>query len=207
MRVIRPRWGVDIVLSLRRPDGNSNGNIRLIHALSRFRETPSRLAIELRPEGYVSLGTELALAVRQATEAILEVAAVGEGAALTGNELFALAKVKRTSGQEALNDPLRDGRLKRAGCGKRGAAFRYFVTEEIHSAGTSPYRAAESFSGSAGVPVGAPDERRQWGEVLAARLVGGEKQTRQASGTAKTSLDAIQRGPLELWLDTRRPPA
>ena len=134
---------VDIVLSLRKPDGNSNGNIRLIHALSRFRETTSRLAIELRPEGYVSLGTESALAVRQATEAILEVAPVGEGAALTGNELFALAKVKRTSGQEALNDLLRDGQLKRAGCGKKGDAFRYFVTEEIDSAGTSSYRAAE----------------------------------------------------------------
>ena len=49
--------------------------------------------------------------------------------------------------------------------------------------------------------------RRPGGQVLAAGLVGGGKQTRQASGTAKTSLDAIQRGSLELWLDTRRLPA
>ena len=41
----------------------------------------------------------------------------------------------------------------------------------------------------------------------AAGLVGGGKQTRQARGMVKTSLDAIQRGSLELWLDTRRRPA
>ena len=156
---------VDIVLSLRKPDGNSNGNIRLIHALSRFTETPSRLAIELGPEGYISLGTEAALAVREAAGAILEVAPVGEGAALTEKELLAMARVKRTTGQQAMDELLREGRLNKSGCGKKGDAFRYFVTEEIHSAGTSSYRAAESFPGAAGVPGGAHDDRREWGEV------------------------------------------
>ncbi len=74
---------------------------------------------------------------------------------------------------------------------------------------------AEDDRGAASAGWLANQERRrierskviQWREVLAAKLVGGEKQTRQARGTAKTSLDAIQRGPLELWLDTRSPPA
>ena len=130
-----------------------------------FRETTSRLVIELRPNGYISLGTESALAVREAAGAILEVAPVGEGSAVAEKELLHMTTVKRTTGKQAMDELLKEGQLNKSGSGKKGDAFRYFVTEEIHSAGTSSSRAAESFSGSAEVPVGSPDDRREWGEV------------------------------------------
>ena len=46
-------------------------------------------------------------------------------------------------------------------------------------------------------------EVNQSGEVLAARLVGGEKQTRKASGRAKTSLDASQKGLWRFVIDSK----
>ena len=49
-------------------------------------------------------------------------------------------------------------------------------------------------------------EVNQSGEVLAARLVGGEKQTRQASGRAKTSLDASQKGLWRFVIDSQERP-
>jgi Bifunctional DNA primase/polymerase, N-terminal/AAA domain/Primase C terminal 1 (PriCT-1) len=47
---------VDIVLSLRRPEGNQKRNVRLLQALSRFDETPAEQLIELTDDGYRSLG-------------------------------------------------------------------------------------------------------------------------------------------------------
>ena len=43
-------------------------------------------------------------------------------------------------------------------------------------------------------------------EVLAARLVGGEKQTRQAIGRAKTSPDASQKGLWRFVIDSKERP-
>ena len=39
---------VDLVLNLRRPDGNTRGTLRVLKALSRFDETPPELVVELR---------------------------------------------------------------------------------------------------------------------------------------------------------------
>ena len=44
------------------------------------------------------------------------------------------------------------------------------------------------------------------GDVLAARLVGGEKQIRQASGMTKTSLDASQKGLWPFVIDSKERP-
>ena len=62
----------DIIVSIRRAEGNSRPTIRELHALSRFDETPDVLVIELTHEGYVSLGTKAAVAEAEAREAILE---------------------------------------------------------------------------------------------------------------------------------------
>lgn len=47
---------VDIVLSLRKPEGNAAKNRRLLQSLSRFSETPNDLLIELTENGYVAFG-------------------------------------------------------------------------------------------------------------------------------------------------------
>ena len=54
---------VDIILALRRGEGNSRPTIRALHGLSRFDETPATLMIELTDSGYVALGSQTAVAV------------------------------------------------------------------------------------------------------------------------------------------------
>jgi AAA domain-containing protein len=45
---------VDIILSIRRAEGNVRPTVRVIESLSRFEETPDKLVIELTPEGHSS---------------------------------------------------------------------------------------------------------------------------------------------------------
>ena len=54
---------VDIILSIRRADGNVRPTVRVIESLSRFEETPDKLVIELTPDGYRSLGDATAFAL------------------------------------------------------------------------------------------------------------------------------------------------
>lgn len=128
---------VDIVLSLRRAEGASRPTIRHLHALSRFDETPDLLVIELTPDGYVSLGTETAVAEAEARERVLRAAPTNEADALKEDDLLAAADVKRTVGRDAIAYHLAAGRLRRVGAGKRGDAFRYWRPSENYSDGTT----------------------------------------------------------------------
>jgi len=62
---------VDIVISIRRGAGQGEPMVRVLHALSRFSETPESLVIDLAEHGYVALGTEGTLAVLEAERAII----------------------------------------------------------------------------------------------------------------------------------------
>ena len=68
---------VDVVLSIRRPEGSSTENVRVIHALSRFDETPSKLVIELVEGEYRALGSVAAVAKSRAVEALYSAAPWG----------------------------------------------------------------------------------------------------------------------------------
>jgi hypothetical protein len=60
---------VDIVLQLARPEGNAPPTQRVLSTLSRFRDTPDRLVIDLQGQEYVSLGDvrqAVSLGIRQA---------------------------------------------------------------------------------------------------------------------------------------------
>jgi DnaB-like helicase N terminal domain/AAA domain len=120
---------VDIVISLRRPGGNSPKNRRLMQSLSRFHETPADLLIELTDEGYTALGEPGETAVKDAKDAILAVAPQTETEALALKELVSAAKVSRQTAQRALDELVREGMLGRVGKGKRGDPFRYFRPE------------------------------------------------------------------------------
>jgi len=66
---------VDIIVSIRRVEGNIRPTIRELHALSRFDETPDVLVVELtEDDGYRALGDKAAVAESEAREAILEAA-------------------------------------------------------------------------------------------------------------------------------------
>jgi len=121
----------DIVLSLRRPEGQAEPNIRVLHGLSRFSDTPDSFVLKLTPDGYEALGDETALAIEAAKSRLLDLAPVSAENALTSDELLHRAQVKRTSGQAAIGALRETGRLARLGDGKRGSPYRYWAPQSF----------------------------------------------------------------------------
>ena len=132
---------VDVVLSLRRGEGNSRPSIRVLRALSRFSETPDTLIIELDGDAYRALGDESAVALHDAREAILQTVPSSSDQAMPLDALLDGAKVmKRTVAQEAIQRLINEGELRRVGAGKKGDPFRYCLAN--HAAGTGEVPAA-----------------------------------------------------------------
>jgi hypothetical protein len=132
---------VDIILSIRRANGNVRPTVRVIESLSRFEETPDKLVIELTPDGYRSLGDATAFAEQEARQAILEVLPTKVEHALTSADLFDKLKeqdVKRTSAQTALEALIGEGEVVRTGAGKRGDPYRHYRPEKNSAETTSP---------------------------------------------------------------------
>ena len=121
---------VDIVLSLRRPEGHSRKTVRVLQALSRFSDTPPELLIELTPQGYVSLGEPNDAALKDTRDSIMATAPKTEAEAATQKELTEAAEApsRRTAGR-AIEELYREGMLRRIGKGKKGDPFRYFLSE------------------------------------------------------------------------------
>jgi hypothetical protein len=120
---------VDIVLSLRKPEGNSAKNRRLLQSLSRFSETPNDLLIELTDDGYAVLGERRETALKDAKDAIFKIAPRIEVEAAGIDELAKSADLTRPTAQRAIDELVRDGQLSRIGKGKKGNPFRYFIPE------------------------------------------------------------------------------
>jgi hypothetical protein len=121
---------VDVVISLRKPEGHSRKTVRLLQALSRFSETPAELLIELTHDGYVSLGEPHDAALKEAKDAIFKTAPAAELEALDLKELVATADVPRATAQRAVEELVKQGMLSRIGKGKKGDPFRYFLPEK-----------------------------------------------------------------------------
>jgi hypothetical protein len=128
---------VDIMLSIRRGEGNSRSTVRVIRALSRFDETPDKLVVELRPGGYLALGRSRAVAAEEAKATILSAAPLEESRALTLKGFMSATGVAKTTADRAILTLLSMGRLARTGKGKRGNPYRYWAPG-IHSAQTAP---------------------------------------------------------------------
>lgn len=79
---------VDVILSIRRGEGNTRPTVRIIESLSRFDETPSKLVIELTDDGYRSLGDATAFAEKEAVSAILELLPSKEENAMTSADVL-----------------------------------------------------------------------------------------------------------------------
>jgi hypothetical protein len=122
---------VDIVLSLRKPEGNGPKTRRLLQSLSRFSETPSHLLIELREDGYVALGEPGETAVKDAKNAIFRIVPETEADAVDLKDLMDNAKISRQTAQRAIDELIRAGVLNRIGKGKKGKAFRYFMRKIV----------------------------------------------------------------------------
>ncbi len=118
---------VDLVMSLRRCEGNVRPTIREIHAVGRFHETPNKLAVELTNEGYKALGSDAAVAKQEAEEAIKKVLPRVASEALTLEEIRDQTKVGRTTAQKAIEDMLSSNVIKSKGKGVKGDPIRYWL--------------------------------------------------------------------------------
>jgi hypothetical protein len=122
---------VDIVLSIRRPEGNTKKTLRTIHAIGRFDETPDELMIDLTATGYVSLGTVANVAEAEAEQVLLAAAPRTEEEAAPVEDLIRGTEVSRSTAHRVLKSLCSRGSLLTTGKGKRGNPFRYFLPESI----------------------------------------------------------------------------
>ena len=130
---------VDVILQLRRPEGNQPKSRRVIESLSRYSETPEKVVIELVEEGYILLGDEEAVtlndALRKVSAHLQGLFEQKETASL--DELVNELDMTRAAIQRALKELEHRGEVCRFGQGKRGSPFRYSVKEESVSAHTN----------------------------------------------------------------------
>lgn len=119
---------VDIVLRLsRRPDA-LRPTIRELAVLSRFEGWPEQEMIELTAEGYVSLGNEQAFALVAARAALLDGLPTDEPG-LTLDEIVPALIERRTTAQAAIVELIGEGRVTRAGKGRKGDPYRYLLAD------------------------------------------------------------------------------
>lgn len=127
---------VDIVLSIRRAEGQAKETVRVIQALSRFDDTPSELVVDLVDGEYRSLGTSQDVKAQTARTAILEHLPSTQDDAVTTKELLEAldgTKLGRTLIFQVL-EQLRDaGVIQHVGEGRRGSPFRYYRSQILQS--------------------------------------------------------------------------
>ena len=120
---------VDVIMTLRRGEGNTRPSVRIVEALSRFDETPDKVVVELTEGGYRNLGDASAFAGQEARQAIVElVPSTAENAMPTAEVLDHLVKqgIKRTVATEALATLAEAGAIERLGKGQKGSPYRYY---------------------------------------------------------------------------------
>jgi putative DNA primase/helicase len=121
---------VDVILSIRRGEGNTRPSVRIIESLSRFDETPGKLVIELTEDGYKSLGDATAFAETEAINVILELLPSKEENAMPTDDVLDKLKeqdIKRTVATDALANLATSGMVRRIGAGKKGSPYRYYM--------------------------------------------------------------------------------
>lgn len=134
---------VDVILTLRRKSGMSRPAIRELLAASRFDDTPEELIVELDPErGYVSLGTEQAIAAQEAEQAVLDVLGDQPEGIKTSDLVEVVGKVRRTV-ERALENLQAAGLVRRLGEGGRKDPYRWISADSIDVHMTPPLRGAD----------------------------------------------------------------
>ena len=116
---------VDIILSLRRPEGQTSPKVRVINSLSRYDCTPDTLFIELTENGYER--REEAAVISSAVEkTLLEGAPTEETSAVPVVQLIDPTKVKESTARKVATKLVDEGKLKRKGGGKKGDPHLYW---------------------------------------------------------------------------------
>jgi hypothetical protein len=128
----------DILLNLRRPEGNQRRTVRLLRGLSRFDSVPDELMIELTDEGYVALGDKTALVAAATRAALLERLPADADAGLTLDELRDIVDAPRSTVQRELATLVGQGTAARTGKGRSGSPFRFHLVASEESLSAQP---------------------------------------------------------------------
>jgi 5S rRNA maturation endonuclease (ribonuclease M5) len=123
----------DIILALRRPEGNQPSNRRVLETLSRYPDTPEKMVVELTSDGYVLLGSDEAVALADAVDFVSDVIAsefwqTHSGLSMSKLEELGKArspKVPRSTIQAALDKLMSSGDATRSGAGKAHHPYVY----------------------------------------------------------------------------------
>ncbi len=117
----------DIIVSLRRPEGRQARNFRVLHAVSRFDETPAQLVVEWTGRTYEARGTETNVATQAARAALLEEAPDEPELAVPLDAILARRPgVSKPTLKREARRLLEAGGLKTVGGGRRGDPLRYY---------------------------------------------------------------------------------
>ena len=116
---------VDIILSIRRPEGNQKRSVREIRAVSRLCAMDD-LLIELTDAGYRSLGAPGEAAKEQAVADVLAGIPDSEEDAATIQDLVKSSGKTRAHLQRMLDALSEDGKILRLGKGRKKDPYRYF---------------------------------------------------------------------------------
>jgi hypothetical protein len=131
---------VDIILSLRRPEGNHPKSRRVLESLSRYAATPEKVVVELAEDGYALLGDEEAVSLADAlriVSALIGGSSGGNANGWTLDELVADTELPRTNVQRALRELDRRSELTTTGKGVRNDPKRFRIPPEKVSALTT----------------------------------------------------------------------
>ncbi|MDQ3525303.1 MAG: AAA family ATPase [Chloroflexota bacterium] len=139
--------GVDVVLSLKRPEGNHRPTLRVLEGLSRFDETPTKLVIEkvsarcpspdleVWADSFQVLGDTDAVEGDEAKDALLRMLPTSEGEAVSMDDLEDATGQKRVTLQRAIKSI--QG-VQTIGKGRKGDPLRYFRPEFVSAQTSNP---------------------------------------------------------------------
>ena len=121
---------VDVILALRRPEGNQPRTRRVIETLSRYSETPEKVVIELTDEGYILLGDAEAVSLADGIKFVSGL--IGrendqKPSGLTMDEILneADGALDRSAIRRALRELERSGEMEVTGRGVKGDPKHY----------------------------------------------------------------------------------
>jgi hypothetical protein len=118
---------VDIVATLKRPEGNHSDTVRQLETIGRYGAT--KLNMELTEEGYVPLGSDEKVAFAKALKTIKGILLRRRENAITEDVLVEKAKGEVSKGTliRALRWLVDQGIVVREGSGKRGSPYTYWL--------------------------------------------------------------------------------
>jgi AAA domain len=120
--------GVDVLVSLERPEADPTSTVRKLTAIGRFPDIAPELFVTLTPSGYVSLGGEKDYAVQQAKARLRARLPRAEEEAMTIDTFLEQEpEVTRSPVTRALDELIAEGTVRQIGRGVRGDPRRFIL--------------------------------------------------------------------------------